>query len=46
MFIIIQIFFRKTGAYELDETFTNSLSSKTFTPYEVDFLVFSGTALI
>ena len=32
-------FFRKTGAYKLDETFTNSLPSITaFTAYEVDFV--------
>ena len=32
-------------SYKLDETFANSLPSKTFTAYEVDFLVFNGTAL-
>ena len=37
--------FRETGTYKLDETFTKSLPSKTFTSYEVDFFVFSGTAL-
>ena len=30
---------------QLDETFANSLPSKTFTAYDVDFLVFNGTAL-
>ena len=47
-FIILQMFLRKTRAYELDEIFTNSLPSKTFNirnVFEVDFFVFSGTAL-
>ena len=35
MFIILPIFFRKTGAYKLDKTLTNSLPSETFTTYEV-----------
>ena len=30
--------------WQLNETFTSSLPSKTFTAYEVDFFVFSGTA--
>ena len=29
----------------LDKMFTNSLPSKALTAYEVEFLVFSGTAL-
>ena len=44
MFVILHIF-RKTGAYKLDETFTDSLSSKTFKVHEVHVLVFSGTTL-
>ena len=36
---------RKTYLYNWRIRFTNSLPSKTLTAYEVDFLVFSGTAL-
>ena len=32
-------------SYKLDETLANSLPSKTFTAYKVDFLVFNGTAI-
>ena len=33
------------SSYKLDDMLTNSLPSETFTAYEVDFLVFSGTTL-
>ena len=41
VFIILQIFFAASGT----KLFTNSLLSKTFTAWDLDFSVFHGTTL-
>ena len=39
------VYLNIVSSFKLVETFTNSLPSRTFTAYEVYFLVFSATAL-